>query len=164
MNKKIQDAKSFGDPVQLSHGTYHNIAVTFTDGSKGIALAKSQTPWYSPGTDCVVEVTGKTAKGYDKLKISKIEQQGQPARQQGSSYNSEGARVGMCVSKALESVLPMLVGNIKDNVDFWDTMGLALIKERAASLIDICKELESGVSKKEEVKEEKKEDDDEIPF
>ena len=178
MNKTVKEVKAFGDPVQLQHGTYYNIAVTFEDGSKGIALAKSQDPWYKPGSEAIVEVTGKTPKGFDKVKIKKPDQQGgggYASRASGGSqkvsYNSDGARVGMCVSKALETVLPMLTANVKDNVEFFDTMGMDLVRQRATSLIALCKELEEGKAHAEEKPQAPKsepnpfgDDEDEVPF
>lgn len=142
MIKTIEKAESFGAPFDTENGPLYNIGVRFTDGSKGIAYAKSDTPPYGPGDAVEVVVKGKTAKGTDKLKIKKAEDgQSGSAKSGGGGYDSRGARTGCAVNNAC-----LLVAHGK--------LDMSELPLKAAELVRLMDELESAPAQSAEERDE----------
>lgn len=114
MQKVIKEVKKMGSPSEFKGQMYQAVWVTFQDGSSGMANMKAGSNAYGAGDTVNIEVTGRTAKGHDRLKIKKDNgyQQGggqggtpqapQRAYQNPSSGSAAlGARVGCSFNAAV---------------------------------------------------------------
>lgn len=131
-----------GDSFESNHGTLYFVNLKFDDGTEGTAFSKAPRPPYGEGQMVEIEENGQFKNGTRKVKV-KVPQDGAPAPRAGapvgqggaapavkSSYNSDGARVGMAVNNA---VLLACHGII----------GVKAIQKTAGRLIEIARELEA---------------------
>jgi len=71
------------------HGTFFKFHLQFEDGSSGECSAKSESPWYSEGSEVDYQITGDF-KGQNRLKVGKAEFAGKSFGGGGGSQSYKG--------------------------------------------------------------------------
>jgi hypothetical protein len=112
----IKTVEPYGDPYQHPNpevGTLYGFWYTFTDGQEGLANHKTPHCPFSPGDEVEVTISGKTQSGNYRLKVKRPQQGNFAGAPRGSgsgggknsSYNPDGARVGMAIGRAMEFII-----------------------------------------------------------
>jgi hypothetical protein len=112
----IKTVEPFGEPYQHPNpevGTLYGFWYSFSDGMEGLANHKTPDCPFSPGDEVEVTISGTTKNGKNRLKVKRPQQAGYAGAPRGSgsggggksSYNSDGARVGMAIGRAMEFII-----------------------------------------------------------
>ena len=113
MISKIREVTPIGDPYTTPQGrTLYTIGITLEDGTKGIANAVSNEPWYAaPGTEVEITETGRTKNDRPKWKVARVQDDGGSAPQKPSSAprkapgDTKGIEVGQALNKAVDILI-----------------------------------------------------------
>lgn len=151
MNKaNIAEMHPAGTWEHPSGGTLYRFTVVLDDGTRGQASAKSETPWYSEGSEVAYRITGETAAGL-RLKLDKPEY----AHMSGATSSTAPTAPATTAAGAAQALACWAISEAREYLQARTPAGassnplsrisLADLRETAGDLLQLQEELETTI-------------------